>query len=54
MEEFSHPEVGNHLKFEMGEGEGAEGEGPHAVHEHILIDEVPVRSALLASLVARI
>ncbi|MEX2104697.1 MAG: M20 family metallopeptidase [Bacilli bacterium] len=32
------------------DGLGAKGDGPHAIHEHILIDQLPVRAALFAHL----
>src|SRR5262249_41597514 len=34
------------------DGLGVDGDGAHAVHEHILIDDLPRRGALLAALVA--
>ena len=34
------------------DGLGIDGDGAHAVHEHILIDDVPRRGALLAGLIA--
>ena len=34
------------------DGLGIEGDGAHAVHEHILVDNIPLRGALLAALVA--
>jgi len=36
------------------DGLGAIGDGPHAEYEHIVIDQLPVRAALLASLLIRI
>ena len=35
------------------DGMGAVGAGAHAVHEHILISELPRRAALLAALIER-
>lgn len=34
------------------DGLGIEGDGAHAVHEHIVIDEIPRRGALIAGLIA--
>ncbi len=34
------------------DGLGVDGDGAHAVHEHILIDDIPRRGALLAGLIA--
>jgi len=34
------------------DGLGVQGDGAHAVHEHILADDIPVRGALLAGLIA--
>ena len=34
------------------DGLGIEGDGAHAAHEHIVIDDIPVRGALLAGLIA--
>jgi glutamate carboxypeptidase len=34
------------------DGLGIEGDGAHAVHEHIVIDNIPLRGALLAGLIA--
>ena len=34
------------------DGLGIDGDGAHAVHEHILIDDIPRRGALLAALIA--
>jgi len=34
------------------DGLGIEGDGAHAVHEHIVVDNIPVRGALLAALIA--
>lgn len=36
------------------DGLGAAGSGPHAEHEHIRIDEIPVRTALLAHLLVEL
>ncbi len=36
------------------DGLGAVGEGAHAAHESIVLDELPRRTALLAGLIARI
>lgn len=36
------------------DGLGAVGEGPHAVNEHIVIDEIPKRTALLANLILKV
>lgn len=36
------------------DGLGAVGDGAHAVHEHIIIDQMPVRSALVALLIERL
>ena len=36
------------------DGLGAIGDGPHALHEHVVISELPLRAALLAGLMARI
>jgi glutamate carboxypeptidase len=33
------------------DGLGINGDGAHAVHEHILIDDIPRRGALLAALI---
>jgi len=33
------------------DGLGAVGDGAHAIHEHVVIDEMPVRAALLAGLI---
>lgn len=35
------------------DGLGAVGEGPHAINEHIIIDEIPKRTALLAHLILK-
>jgi glutamate carboxypeptidase len=34
------------------DGLGIEGDGAHATHEHILIENIPLRGALLAGLMA--
>jgi len=34
------------------DGLGIEGDGAHAAHEHIIVDNIPVRGALLAGLIA--
>ena len=36
------------------DGLGATGDGPHAIHEHVIIKDLPVRSALVAGLLARL
>jgi glutamate carboxypeptidase len=36
------------------DGLGAEGEGAHAAHEHVLVDSFPRRAALLAGLLAEV
>jgi glutamate carboxypeptidase len=36
------------------DGLGAVGEGPHAEYEHILIDQIPLRSALFADLLVKL
>lgn len=36
------------------DGLGAVGDGPHAEYEHILVDQLPVRTALLAGLLSRV
>jgi glutamate carboxypeptidase len=36
------------------DGLGPEGDGAHALHEHVVLDDLPWRAAFLASLVARI
>lgn len=36
------------------DGLGVQGDGAHAVHEHILCDDIPFRGALLAALIATI
>ncbi|HYQ53112.1 MAG TPA: M20 family metallopeptidase [Pseudomonas sp.] len=36
------------------DGLGATGVGPHAIHEHIIISDLPVRAALLAELIQRL
>ncbi|MDQ5843755.1 MAG: M20 family peptidase, partial [Acidobacteriota bacterium] len=33
------------------DGLGIEGDGAHATHEHIVIDDIPKRGALLAALI---
>ena len=33
------------------DGLGVEGDGAHALHEHIVVDDIPRRAALLTSLV---
>ena len=34
------------------DGLGIEGDGAHAAHEHIVVDDIPLRGALLAGLIA--
>jgi glutamate carboxypeptidase len=34
------------------DGLGIEGDGAHAVHEHIVVDNIPLRGALIAALIA--
>ena len=34
------------------DGLGIAGDGAHAIHEHILLDDIPRRGALLAGLIA--
>jgi glutamate carboxypeptidase len=34
------------------DGLGVQGDGAHAAHEHIVMDDVPTRGALLAALIA--
>jgi len=34
------------------DGLGVQGDGAHAVHEHIICDDIPIRGALLAALIA--
>ena len=34
------------------DGLGIEGDGAHAAHEHIVVDDIPTRGALLAGLIA--
>jgi len=34
------------------DGLGIEGDGAHAAHEHIVVDGIPLRGALLAGLIA--
>ncbi|MFD1408772.1 M20/M25/M40 family metallo-hydrolase [Kroppenstedtia eburnea] len=36
------------------DGLGAVGDGPHAEYEHILIDQLPIRAALFAKLLAKL
>jgi glutamate carboxypeptidase len=36
------------------DGLGSIGEGPHALHEHIIIEEMPTRAALLATLIRKV
>jgi len=36
------------------DGLGGVGDGAHAVHEHILISELPRRTALVAGLIERV
>ena len=36
------------------DGLGVQGDGAHAAHEHIMVDDIPVRGALLAGLLATI
>jgi glutamate carboxypeptidase len=36
------------------DGLGAVGDGPHALHEHIIVNELPRRAALVAGLLARL
>ena len=36
------------------DGLGAVGDGAHAIHEHVDVDALPVRAALLAGLLARL
>lgn len=36
------------------DGMGAVGEGPHAIHEHVLMDEIPKRSALVANMILKL
>jgi glutamate carboxypeptidase len=36
------------------DGLGAVGDGAHALHEHVVIDQLPRRTALLAGLIARL
>jgi glutamate carboxypeptidase len=36
------------------DGLGATGDGAHALHEHVIVEELPVRAALLAGVMARI
>ena len=34
------------------DGLGIDGDGAHAAHEHIIVDDIPRRGALLAGLIA--
>ena len=34
------------------DGLGIDGDGAHAAHEHIIVDDIPLRGALLAGLIA--
>ena len=36
------------------DGLGVQGDGAHAAHEHIICDDIPIRGALLAGLMATI
>ena len=36
------------------DGLGATGDGAHALHEHVIIEDLPVRAAIVAGLLARI
>jgi glutamate carboxypeptidase len=36
------------------DGLGATGDGAHALHEHVIVDDLPVRASLVAGLLARI
>jgi glutamate carboxypeptidase len=36
------------------DGLGAEGEGAHAAHEHVLVESFPRRAALVAALLAEV
>jgi glutamate carboxypeptidase len=36
------------------DGLGAIGDGAHAIHEHVVVDALPWRTALVASLIERI
>ena len=36
------------------DGLGAEGDGAHALHEHVLVESIPFRAALLAGLILQI
>jgi glutamate carboxypeptidase len=36
------------------DGLGATGDGAHALHEHVIVDDLPVRAALVAGLLARL
>ena len=35
------------------DGLGALGDGPHALHEHVIVNELAPRAALVAGLIAR-
>jgi glutamate carboxypeptidase len=36
------------------DGLGAVGDGAHALHEHVVIESIPVRAALLVGLIGRL
>ena len=36
------------------DGLGVQGDGAHAVHEHIIADDIPIRGALLSALIATV
>jgi glutamate carboxypeptidase len=36
------------------DGLGGVGDGAHALHEHVIVDELPARAALVAGLMARL
>ncbi len=41
------------MTFDSGHGPKCiDGDGAHAVHEHIIVDDIPRRGALLAGLIA--
>jgi len=40
------------LRVPVLDGLGIEGDGAHAAHEHIVVDDIPVRGALLAGLIS--
>src|SRR5882672_4239007 len=40
------------LRVPVLDGLGIEGDGAHAAHEHIVVDDIPLRGALLAGLIA--